>query len=61
MATDFQTENFNESENPSIVSNVLGWSRIVKCEFCDENFNWQDTIGQALHKNEHLTGNHMRT
>ena len=42
VVTDFQTENFNESENPSVVSNVLGLSRIVKCEFCDEKFNWQD-------------------
>ena len=54
VVEDFQRDNFNESENQSIVSNVLGLRRMVKCEFCDETFNLQDTIGQALHNNEHL-------
>ena len=54
VVEDFQRDNFNDSENPSFVSKVLGLRRMVKCEFCDETFNLQDTIGQALHNNEHL-------
>ena len=56
VVEDFQRDNFNDSETQAlhIVSNVLGLRRMVKCEFCDETFNLQDTIGQALHNNEHL-------
>ena len=53
LATDFQLDKINESETPIIVSNLLSFRRSVKCELCDEMFNWQDTIGQALHKNKH--------